>query len=201
MKQSASEKEKSRLVIMEDGRQIYVDVTYKKQNRWQDLEYNYNRNSFSNEAYIREEVDDAVDRIKMIKICKRELLKKVNGVSFGKYFKKELDELFVDEHFIEQIDIIRNQGKEIELSENYKNPQFLAFKKTIIPNLMYELKIDENPAFNHICNKTAEAGLTKLSAKITVYYLIRILQITEPYLEEKSVIGLANAIKKLGIKD
>ncbi|MGN1413930.1 MAG: hypothetical protein ACI4WY_06775 [Anaerovoracaceae bacterium] len=74
---------------------------------------------------------------------------------------------------------------------------FLHFKREVIPKMMFELGLDRNPTFKRICQKTLEAGYSSKSAEITVYYLMRMLDLFDPVLEERSVKGLANAMNKI----
>lgn len=131
-----------------------------------------------------------------IRICQRELLRSVNGVSFGKYFREELDELFPDESFTEGIRKISQKYSEIEFCKYSYEDGFVHFKQQVIGDMMYDLGIDLTPAFQIIRSKTFDAGLSPTSATITVYYLMRMLDLFGPELEERSVTGLAKAMKK-----
>lgn len=131
-----------------------------------------------------------------IKICQRELLRFVNDVSFGRYFCDELNELFPDEAFAEGIRQISQKHSDIEFCKYSYEDGFAHFKQQEIGDIMYDLGIDLTPAFQIIRSKTFDAGLSPTSATITVYYLMRMLDLFGPELEERSVTGLAKAMKK-----
>ena len=163
--------------------------------------FSYYYNVFKKQGFSvpKEEVSLKADYDKTlakIKVCQRELLHSINGTTFGRFFKEELNYLFKDQAFIEGIRKISQHYSKIEFEENINDMGFLTFKRTSLPNMMFDIGIDMNPYFRRIVRKTAAAGLSENSARITVYYLMRMLDLFEPVLEERSVSGLAKAMKE-----
>ena len=132
--------------------------------------------------------------VNTIKVCRRELLPHVGGSSFGKTFAKQLNELFKDDKFAEGIRTIAGENSEIEFEKDPMDSDFIEFKRRIIPNEMKKLNLDKIPAFHDICQETKNKGYSINSARITVYYLMRMLDIFEIDEEDRSVKTLAMAI-------
>ena len=62
---------------------------------------------------------------------------------------------------------------------------------------MFELDLDSTPALKTICNKTVAAGYSYNSAIITVYYLVRMIDLFGLEKEKRTVNDLAKALKNI----
>lgn len=155
-----------------------------------------NKEGYDEQAYDKENenIDMIYIDVNTIKVCRRELLPYVGGSSFGKTFVKQLNELFKDDKFTEGIRTIAEENSEIEFEKDSMDSDFIEFKRRIIPNEMKKLELDKIPAFHDICQETKNKGYSINSARITVYYLMRMLDIFEIDEEDRSVKTLAMAI-------
>jgi len=146
--------------------------------------------------FEKEPQNNIVD-INKILLCKRELLPRIKDISFGNFFHGELDELFGNDNFINSIKEISTKYADVELIIKKDDPKFINFKRKILPDLMFELDFNSTPALKTICNKTVAAGYSYNSAIITVYYLVRMIDLFGLEKEKRNVNDLANALKNI----
>lgn len=131
-----------------------------------------------------------------IKVCRRELLPMIGDVSFGKFFYNELDGLFQNKEFMDGIIIISQKNKAVEFEENPQSADFLDFKRRILPQMLTELNLDRISEFIFICQETRKHGYAETSAKITVYYLARMMYLFGVAEAQRNVKSLSKAIKE-----
>ena len=138
-----------------------------------------------------------IKNIKEIKGCRGQLMSSIDGISFGKYFYNELNDIFSDEEFYKSIERISNSYKKIEFAFDDINEQYRNFKYKVLPDLFFQYNLDTTRAFKNIETKVTRAGYSATSAIITVYYLVRMLQLFNLSYEKRTVEGLSEVIKKL----
>lgn len=110
---------------------------------------------------------------KNIKICQREFLNKKDTRPFGAQYGSEMDLLYADSSFCSKITQIAKEYSQIEFCDDAQAPDFLKFKRELLPKRMDELGITENALVQSICDHVVTAGKSRKSALITIYYAVR----------------------------
>ena len=112
-----------------------------------------------------------------IAICKREFLNRTGTQPFGSAHATDLDLLYDDPTFRDKISQIAKENSQIEFCNNSHSPEFLNFKRVVLPARMNALGLTEHPIVQAICESVERNGHSRKSALITIYYAIRMYQL------------------------
>lgn len=108
-----------------------------------------------------------------IGICQREFLNRKDTRPFGAQYVSQMDLLFADRFFCDKIMQIAKENAKFEFCDDAQSPEFLKFKREILPQRMAELGLTEHPTVRSICDCVTADGKSLKSALITIYYAVR----------------------------
>lgn len=114
-----------------------------------------------------------------IKICQREFLNCKDSKPFGARYEEQLRAIYEDKAFCGGIMQISKENSEVELCIDAQMPEFIRFKREILPKRMKELGLTAHPAVRLICDQVVKSGRSQKSALITIYYAVRMKMLLE----------------------
>lgn len=127
-------------------------------------------------AYLEEHREDIFRESRVsrqIEVCQREFLNIKGNKPFYGQCEKDLEILYHDDWICKLIGQIAKENHRIELCDIRTEPEFVRFKRDILPKRMEELGITRHSAVRSICTHVVEHGSSRKSALITIYYAVR----------------------------